>query len=105
MKDKKCLECKGKMIEKFGEYEPGFTYRYWKCIRCGEELLDMGQLRDAAARWKKFTKTPKTTISKWGNALAVRIPKEIVERQRIRQGERFLILPDKKGFRAVPERK
>ena len=99
-----CLDCKSKMVEKVGEYEPGFTYRYWKCPSCGREILNMEQLGDAAKRWKKFAKIPKATISKWGTALAIRIPREVVKKQNIKVGESALILPEKNGFRVIPER-
>lgn len=92
------------MAEKFGEYEPGFNYRYWKCKKCGEEILDTKQLQDAAYRWKKFVKIPKATISRWGTTLAMRIPKEVVEKQKIRVGKKVLIFPEKYGFKVIPER-
>ncbi|MGD1091177.1 MAG: AbrB/MazE/SpoVT family DNA-binding domain-containing protein [Bryobacteraceae bacterium] len=35
--------------------------------------------------------TRKTTVSKWGNNLAVRIPQDIVRRARIREGDRLTL--------------
>ena len=36
-----CLECKDKMIEKITQIPEGVEYKFYKCVNCGEEILDM----------------------------------------------------------------
>jgi len=43
-------------------------------------------------------------VSKWGAALAVRIPKEIVQLQRIKVGEEAVFEPWKSGFKVLLRR-
>lgn len=33
----------------------------------------------------------KTRLAKWGNSLAVRIPKSVVERARVREGQQMIV--------------
>ena len=104
MKDRVCWECKGKMKEVRGEYEPGVEYRHWKCQKCGDEVLDMEQLEELALKHKKWRRAQATKVSKWGSALAIRIPKEIVIEQKIKVGEKFRFLKEKTGFKLIPEK-
>lgn len=64
----------------------------------------MEQLHEAAEEYKKLRKLPSVRISKWGSATALRIPKTIIQRQRIKVGETALIIPEKVGFKVVPEK-
>ncbi len=96
---KVCIECGGKRLELTDMDPDGVKYRYWKCIKCGDEVLDMKQLHNAAVEFRKLN-TAK--ISKWGSALAIRIPKEIVRKQKLKIGYEVRILPEKNGFRVVP---
>lgn len=82
----------------------GILYRYWRCEKCGEEVLDMEQLHESALMYKKLRKLPSVKVSKWGTALALRIPKEVVVSQRIKLGETVRIQKEKIGFRVIPER-
>lgn len=95
---KVCIECSGKRLELIDVDPDGVKYRYWKCIKCGDEVLDMKQLHDAAVEFRKLS-TAK--ISKWGSALAIRIPQEIVRKQKLKIGYEVQILPEKNGFRVV----
>jgi hypothetical protein len=47
---KKCVDCRGKMEEKEALTPKGVKYRYYICGKCGEEIVDMNQLRDVAGK-------------------------------------------------------
>lgn len=100
-----CWECGGKRVELTDTDPDGVTYRYWKCTKCGDKVLDMKQMEEAAEQYRKLRRAHSVRVSEWGTALAMRIPKEIVKKQNIRKGERVLILPEKRGFRVIPEGK
>ena len=100
--EKVCWECGG-VAEELTKYTPeGFSYNYWRCAKCGDEVLSMRQLEVMAKKQRELRRAKEATVSKWGTALAIRIPKEVVVAQRIQTGEKFLIMPEKIGFRAIP---
>ena len=102
MRKKICWKCKLNMEEKTGEID-GVSYKFYKCQKCGEEFLDMKQLHEVAGKYKELRKSSKVKVSRWGTALAIRIPKEIVVQQKIHEGESTIIVPEKKGFKVIPE--
>ena len=83
---KKCAECNGKMAELAGETPEGVEYKYFKCGKCGEEIVNMKQLHDVAQVYSEMRKYH-AKLSKWGLSLGVRIPKELVERYQFRNDE------------------
>ena len=40
----KCSDCQGKMRVKQGVTPDGVPYQYYKCLKCGEEILHRQQL-------------------------------------------------------------
>lgn len=100
----KCWECGGKRIEKTDNDPNGVSSRYWECVKCGDKILDMDQLHEAAEKYRKLKRAHSVKISRWGDALAVRIPKSIASEQRLVAGSRALILPEKIGFKVIPEK-
>jgi uncharacterized protein with PIN domain len=50
---KKCSECKGKMKELKAKTPEGVEYKYYKCSKCGSEIVDMKQLHEVAEKYKK----------------------------------------------------
>lgn len=94
-----CMECRGKMIEKTGSIA-GVSQRYWECAKCGDKVVDMEQLHEAAEKWRELRKKA-AKISKWGTAIAVRIPKEIVKEKKIKIGQEAFFAPEKEGFRVI----
>jgi 4-hydroxy-3-methylbut-2-en-1-yl diphosphate synthase IspG/GcpE len=92
------------MIEKFEKRSRRIPYSYWSCPNCGREVLDMQQLKEIVEKEKKLRKTPRAKISAWGKTLAIRIPKVIVEKQKIRPGEIATFLPEKSGFKVIIEK-
>ena len=53
---KKCAECNGKMAELAGETPEGVEYKYFKCGKCGEEIVNMKQLHDVAQVYSEMRK-------------------------------------------------
>ncbi len=53
---KKCSECSGKMKEAKGNTPEGVEYSYYKCEKCGEEILDMKQLHNVANTYRDMKK-------------------------------------------------
>lgn len=98
---KKCTECKGNMKELIAKTLEGFEYKYFKCEKCGEEILDMNQLHNVAEKYRAM-KRFNAKISKWGMSLGVRIPKELVKRYHLKNEEEVAIIPEEKGIRIIP---
>lgn len=103
-REEKCVECGSRVEEQIGIDPLGFPYKYWKCIECEYSFLDMEQLEESAKIYRKLKKTKLIKMSKWGTALAIRIPKEIADKQKLKAGFNVRIIPEKFGFRVVPER-
>lgn len=101
---KKCWECGGKSIELTDRDPDGVMYKYWKCTKCGDAVLDMDQLHEAAEQYRKLRIAKRAKVSKWGTALAVRIPKEIAVAQKIKPGATVRIEEQKIGFKVIPEK-
>ncbi len=101
---KKCSECGGQIVE-LRSFDPnGVPYKYWHCVKCGDEFLDMPQLHESAEIYRKLKRAKLVSVSKWGSALAIRIPKEIVQEQKLKAGYKVRILPEKFGFKIIPEK-
>ena len=98
---KKCSECNGKMKELKGKTPEGVSYNYYKCSKCGEEIVDMKQLHTVANKYREMKKFY-AQISKWGMSLGLRIPKELVERYHFQNEKEVAIIPEDKGIRIIP---
>ncbi len=95
-----CTKCVGKMAERKGTTPEGFEYAYFKCGKCGEEIVDMKQLHSVAKKYREMKKYT-AKISKWGESFAVRIPKELVKQYELKQNEDVTLIPEKKGIRII----
>ena len=98
---KKCSECNEEMIELEDKTPEGVNYHYFKCKKCGEEIVNMRQLHDVAQVYREMKKF-RAKISKWGMSLGVRIPKELVEKYHLRDEEEVTIIPEEKGMKIIP---
>jgi hypothetical protein len=98
---KKCSECKSEMKELVAKTPEGFSYHYFKCEKCGEEILDMNQLHNVAQKYREM-KRYNTKISKWGMSLGLRIPKELVKRYNFKDNEQVTMIPEKEGIKIIP---
>lgn len=98
---KKCAECEGIMQELTAQTPEGVEYHYYKCVKCGEEIVAMKQLHEVAEKYRKI-KTYYAQVSQWGLSLGVRVPKELAEKYRLKPHSKLKIIPEKEGMRLVP---
>ena len=95
-----CPKCGNSMIEKKDKTPEGVEYAYSQCSKCGEEIVDMQQLHAVAQSYREM-KNYKAKISKWGESLAMRIPKELVKKYGLKQNEDVLLVPEKNAIKIV----
>lgn len=89
------------MVELKAKTPEEISYHYFKCKRCGEEIVDMKQLHNVAQKYSQM-KRFHAKISKWGMSLGLRIPKELVKRYNLRNEEEVTIVPGEKGIQIIP---
>lgn len=82
--------------------EDGVKFEAFKCVSCGEEIMDMKQLKVLAQSYRKLRKAKEITFAKWGNSLAVRIPSEIAETYNLTAGSHGVLTKDKEGIKIIP---
>jgi DNA-directed RNA polymerase subunit RPC12/RpoP len=97
---RKCSDCGGNMKE-LGTIGPdGLFYNYYKCLKCGEEVLDMRQLHEVAERYRAL-KRYHARLTKWGLSVGLRIPKELVKKYKFKANKEVTIIPEEKGIRIM----
>ena len=101
---KKCSECNGEMVEKSNKTPEVVEYKYFKCNKCGEEIVDMKQLHNVAEKYR-IMKRYRAKLSKWGLSLGVRIPRELVSKYRFNNKDEVSIIPEKEGILIVNNEK
>lgn len=90
------------MLAKKGKTPEGVEYDYSQCGKCGDAIVDMSQLHAVAQKYrvmKRYT----AKISKWGESLAMRIPKELVEQYGLKQNEEVTLVPEKKAIKIISQ--
>lgn len=97
---KKC-SCKGIMKEYKGKTPDGVSYSYFKCQKCGEEIVDMKELHDVAKKYRQM-KRFNAKISKWGMSLGIRIPKELTQKYQLHDNSEVTIIPEEEGMKIIP---
>ena len=97
---KTCSDCKGKMIERNAKTPEGISYNYFKCGKCGEEVVNMKQLHNVAEKYRSM-KSYHVKISKWGLSLGIRIPKELAKKYNFKDHKEVALIPEEKGMRIV----
>ncbi len=98
---KKCSECSGKMKELKAKTPEGIEYSYFKCSKCGEEIVNMRQLHNVAQKYREM-KRFNAKISRWGMSLGMRIPKELVKKYNLEDNKEVTIIPEKEGMKIIP---
>ena|SRR3989344_5651716 len=95
---------KGKVKEEmFGVYLGEFNAEI--CEKCGESFVDsfvMGEIEKKAKEKGIWGLGKKTKVTKTGNSLAVRIPKEIVNFLKLKEGDTAYIHPEKNKIVVEP---
>jgi len=97
---KNCSECRGKMIEKMGKTPECVEYNYYKCQKCGEEIVDMKQLHAVADKYRTM-KQYHIKLSKWGMSLGLRIPKELAIKYNFTESSEVSVIPEKNGILVI----
>ena len=95
---KECFVCSGPLVL-FEGTRKGVSYQAYRCKQCGEVTFDMQQ---AENYFRASEKAKQVTFSKWGQSLAVRIPKELAKALHLKPKNKARIIVEKDGFRIVP---
>ena len=95
-----CPKCGNKLVEKKDKTPEGVDYLYSKCTNCGEEIVSMKQLHEVAQHYREMKKYT-AKISKWGDSLAMRIPKELTKKYNLKQDEEVTLVPEKNAIKIV----
>jgi hypothetical protein len=98
---KRCSECGSGMKELTAETPEGFEYKYFKCGKCGEEIVDMKQLHAIAGKYRKLKKYH-AKLSRWGLSLGLRIPKELVNKYHLKHDKEITLIPEDEGIKIIP---
>lgn len=98
----KCPYCKRKMrtVQDVMPRER-IEFEAYNCDKCGEELMDMKQLGALAEKYRQLRKAKDTRFAKWGNSIAIRIPREIAGELGIKEGTQALIKKEKEGLKII----
>lgn len=97
---RKCTDCGGSMQELKSKTPEGIEYNYYKCRKDGGEIVDMKQLHEVAESYRTLKKY-NVKLSKWGLSLGLRIPKELVDKYKLKNEKEVSIIPEKKGIRII----
>lgn len=98
---KKCSECKGIMEELTTKTPEGISYKYFKCDKCGEEIVNMKQLHNVAEKYRTI-RSYHVKLSKWGLSLGLRIPKELIKKYNFKEDKDVSIIPEERGIKVIP---
>ena len=88
------------MKESKAKTPDGVEYNYFRCQKCGEEIVDMKQLHAVADKYRHMKKF-NAKISKWGMSLGVRIPKELAQKYHLENNSEVTIIPEDEGMRII----
>ena len=82
--------------------EVDIEFEAFKCKSCGEEIMNMSQLKTLASKYRKLKDSKEVKFTKWGNSLAVRIPHEIASDFNISEGKTGILTKEKEGIKIIP---
>ncbi|MBU2100625.1 AbrB/MazE/SpoVT family DNA-binding domain-containing protein [Candidatus Micrarchaeota archaeon] len=95
-----CPNCRNKMKKKTDNTPEGVSFTYFKCDKCGEEILDLKQLHAVAEKYREMKKYT-AKISKWGESLAVRIPKPLTKKYSLKANTEVTLVPEKNAIKIL----
>lgn len=78
----------------------GFSYRYYSCPACKEEIVDMKQLHSVEENYRKH-KQYHAKLTKWGQSIGLRIPKELSQKYNLDDNNEVLLVQEKDGIKIV----
>ena len=96
----KCRRCDNKMTISHSVLD-GAPYEYYRCPKCGDEILDMKQFGEFGERHKEVRKAREAKFATWGNSLGIRIPREMAKELKIKNGTPARLSIEKDGIRIV----
>src|SRR3989344_3729124 len=100
----KCHKCNIELLERADvSGKDLLEYKYWHCPKCKDEFLDMGQLHEVAEKERALRRAEKAKFSKWGNSVALRIPKALAKAFKIAPGKTALLMREKNAIKLVVE--
>ncbi len=82
--------------------QDGIEFEAYNCLECGEEIMNMKQLKVLASKYIKLRHAKDITFAKWGNSIAVRIPSDIADQYNIFAGKHGTLTKDKEGIKIIP---
>ena len=82
--------------------EDNVDFETYKCNNCGEELMDMKQLKVLANKYRELRKAKEISFAKWGNSIAIRIPNEFIKEYDIKVGKQAVIISQKGSLKITP---
>ena len=96
---KKCFNCgkEFKVTRKFDE--SGIEYESWSCASCGEEILDLKQAEHYA---RKLEAVQQVTFSKWGEALAMRVPAKMAKSLKLKPHQKARVIQQGSWLKVIP---
>jgi len=97
---KTCTDCNSEMETHEAKTPEGVLYQYYKCKKCGDEIVNMTQLHEVAEKYRQMKKYH-AKLTKWGLSLGVRIPKELVKKYKLKDNAEVIILPEEEGIRIM----
>ncbi|MGV8141747.1 MAG: AbrB/MazE/SpoVT family DNA-binding domain-containing protein [Candidatus Woesearchaeota archaeon] len=95
-----CNKCKIPMEERTSKFKDGVPYNHYYCKKCKDSFLDMKQLHEAAEIYRE-RKRNIAKLSRWGVSLGVRIPKELVERYKLKEKSEVTFVPEEGSIRII----
>ena len=100
----KCPNCNKENMIKYKDEikQDGVAFEAYKCQSCGEEIMDMKQLKLLADKYRKLRKAKEVTFAKWGNSIAIRIPRDIALEYNIKSGKQGLLIGEDGGIKIIP---
>ena len=100
----KCPVCNKGEMKKIRDVikQDGIEFEAFRCKFCGEEIMDMKQLKVLAHKYRKLRHAKEITFAKWGNSIAVRIPSDIVKEYHIKPGKQGILTKDRDGIKIIP---
>ena len=88
-------------MEKKKDEMDDIEFEAFRCLKCGEELMNMAQLKSLAEKYRALRNAKEVKFAKWGNSIAVRIPIKVAKDFKITAGKQGLLTKDKQGIRIM----
>ncbi len=99
-KMKTCFNCETIMEKKSRVLPDGMPFEYYFCSQCGDEILDMKQLHELAELYRK-RKQNIAKLSTWGSSLGLRIPKELVQKYKLKPNNEVTFVPEEGSIKIL----